>query len=470
MNLAQLLRDAAQDHPAKPAIVFHGRTLSFADLDDRADLTAAALRGLGVEPGDRVALLAGNVPEFVTTLYGALRAGAVVCPLNVALTSEELGYILADAGAKLAVTEMGSLPGLLAVRDRLADLQTILVIGGPPAPARTISLEEAMATEAEPPEVDAGDGDLAVIAYTAGTTAAPKGAMLSHGNLRSNLEQTSLVPRLEETSDDAVFLALPLFHIYGLNVVLGLAVRSGATIVMVDRFDPGDALELIARHGITVLPGAPPMFSAWVELADAGHQIPDVSSVRLAVSGAAPLPPAVLMAFRDRFGIEVWEGYGLTECSPVVTSNAVGPVAKPGSIGLPLPGVEVRVVDEHVEEVEEDDPGEILVRGPNVFAGYWGRPEATAEVLRQGWLHTGDVAYRDEDGYLFLVDRKKDLVIVSGFNVFPREVEEAIERHPAVAEAAVVGIPDERTGEAVQAWVVPREGTSVTAEQILDFL
>lgn len=466
--MADLPRGTAQRFPSKPALIFHDRPITFSQLDERVDVTAAALAGLGVAKDDRVALLLGNVPEFATSFYGALRAGAVACPLNVMLTPEEMGYILADSGAKVAVTELQSLTGLLSVRDRLADLQTILVVGGPPAPARTISLEEALRSAGRPPAATTEASDLAVIAYTAGTTAAPKGAMLTHGGLLANLEQISQVPDLAETDQDVALLALPLFHIYALNVILGMTMKTGATAVLVERFDPADTVALVQRHGVTVLFGAPPMFSAWLSLPDVG---PDaLSSVRLAVSGASPLPADVFDAFRDRFGVIIWEGYGLTECGPAVTTNAMGNVAKAGSIGLPLPGNELRLVDEDGEDAEEGDPGEVWVRGPNVFAGYWNRPDATAEVMKGEWLKTGDVAYRDEDGYLHVVDRKKDLIIVSGFNVFPTEVEEAIQHHPKVAEAAVVGIPDERTGEAVQAWVVPAEGQSLTPDEILDFL
>jgi long-chain acyl-CoA synthetase len=390
--------------------------------------------------------------------------------LNLMLTPEEMSYILADAGAKLAITQVDSLPGLLSVRDRLADLQTVLFTGGPPAPQGTISLEEALGGEAEPPEIATQATDLAVIAYTSGTTAAPKGAMLTHGNLRANLDQMESVPALSQTEQDVVLVALPLFHIYALNAVMGMTVRMGSTAVLVERFDPGETLELIRRDGITILPGAPPMFAAWLAAADAGADTSGLSSVRLAVSGASPLPARVLNGFRDRFGVTIWEGYGLTETAPAVTSNAVGSEAKPGSIGKPLPGLEVRLVDEDGDDAEDEDPGEIYVRGPNVFAGYWARPDETSAAFEGEWLKTGDVAYRDDDGYLFLVDRKKDLIIVSGFNVYPREVEDAIEQHPKVAEAAVVGIPDQRTGEAVQAWVVATEGEHLTAEVILDFL
>ena len=469
MNVADLVRDAATDYPAKDALIFQGRSISFSDLDERVGLAAAALADLGVQTGDRVALLAGNVPEFAYALYGTMRAGGVACPLNVMLTPEEIGYILADAEAKVVVADLASLPGLLSIRDRLADLQTVVVIGGPPAPGGTISFEEILSREAEKPGVDLGPGDLAVIAYTAGTTAAPKGAMLTHGNLLANLDQMMSVPPLAEAEEDVVLLALPLFHIYALNVILGLGIRTGATAVLVERFDPAETLALVERHGVTVLFGAPPMFAGWLALAQAGA-VPDLSSVRLAVSGAAPLPGEVLDQFQERFGITIWEGYGLTESAPAVTTTAVGNAAKPNSIGLPLPGIEIRLVDEGGEDAEEGDPGEIWINGPNVFVGYWNRPEDTAQVLEDGWLKTGDIAYRDEDGYLYIVDRKKDLIIVSGFNVFPKEVEDALERHPRVEEAAVVGISDERTGEAVQAWVVPSQGASLSPEELLAFV
>jgi long-chain acyl-CoA synthetase len=472
VNLADIVRRSADRYPARPALQFHGRVTSHELLDDRVDRTAAALAGLGVSKGDRVALLAGNVPEFASSFFGILRAGAVACPLNVMLTPEELSYILADAGAKVAVTGLATLPGLLSIRDRLGDLETILVMGGPPAPGGTVSLDEALRGEAELPDVEAGGEDLAVIAYTSGTTASPRGAMLSHRNLLANLDQMSAVPGLTQGPEDVVFLALPMFHIYALNVGLGMSIKSGSQAVLVERFDPPEALDLIRRAGATIILGAPPMYTDWLSLAEegVGGEPQPLPSVRLAVSGAAALAPEVFQGFRERFGVSIWEGYGLTEAAPSVTSSAVGPEPKPASIGLPLPGIDTRLVDESGEDVEEGDPGEIWVRGPNVFGGYWGRPDATELILEDGWLKTGDVGYRDEDGYLYLVDRKKDLIIVSGFNVYPREVEEAIAKHPKVAEAAVIGIPDPRTGEAVQAWVVPVEGETIDLDQLLDFL
>jgi long-chain acyl-CoA synthetase len=457
VNVADLVRDAARERPDAAAVVFRGRSITFAELDDRVDLAAAALSSLGVAPGDRVAIVVGNVPEFVDALYGAMRAGGVPCPLDVRLTPPELASILADAGARIAVTELDHLPAVLEAREQTSDLATVVVIGGPPAPAGTVSLEEALARAGDPPRVETTGEDAALLAYTAGTTSAPKGATLTHRNLLANVEQMSAVPLLSAATDDTALVALPLSHLYALNAVLGLFLGAGGTVVLVDRFDPLEAAELVERQGVTALFGAPPMFAAWLGELRAGTLSPSAfGSVRIAASGAAPLPAEVLNGFREAAGVTIWEGYGLTEAAPTVTTTALGAAPKAGSIGQPLPGLELRLVDEHDEDVEEDDPGEILVRGPNVFAGYWNRPDETEAVLDgDGWLHTGDVAYRDEDGDLFLVDRKTDLIIVSGFNVYPHEIEEAICAYPGVAEAAVAGIRDDRTGEAVEAWVVP---------------
>jgi long-chain acyl-CoA synthetase len=467
-SVADLIPMAAQRRPDKPALIHGEAVITYGELEDRVARCAGALGALDVEPGDRVALLVGNVPDFVVALHGALHHGAVAAPLNVMLTPEELGFILADAQASAVVADPALAPAVLAVRDRLPSLRHILVTGPGPGPVHpgALSFQESVAAAGPTSIADAGPDDLAVLAYTAGTTAEPKGAMLSHGNLLANLDQISEVPALRQAESDVVLLVVPLFHIYGLNAGLGVTLKEGASAVLMERFDPVASLEAVERHGVTVLPGAPPMFPAWLDAAT-GRDV-DLSTVRLAVSGAAPLPGAVLKAFRDRLGITIWEGYGLTETSPVVTTNAVGDEAKPDSIGLPLPGVEVRLVDEAGDDVEDGDPGEIVIRGPNVFTGYWNRPRETEAAFQAGWLRTGDVAFRDEDGYLSIVDRSKDLVIVSGFNVYPKEVEEAVAGHPAVAECAVVGVPDERTGEAIRALVVLKGGASATEEDILE--
>lgn len=462
-SLADILPGHARARPDRAALVAGDRVITYTALEDRVRRTAGALATAGVSAGDRVAVLLGNVPEFVEVVHGAWRIGASVAPLNVMLTPEEIGYVLADADANVVVTGRALVPSVLAVRDRLAGLEQVLVTGRGPSPRRTASYEKALSRAVEPSRADVGPDDLALLAYTSGTTAEPKGAMLTHENLLSNLDMIRAVPALAEVESDVVLAALPLFHIFGL-ATLGLVLREGGTAVLVERFDPVATLELVARRRVTVLPGAPPMFQAWLATPGA----PDLSSVRLAVSGAAPLPAAVLEAFRDRFGITIWEGYGLTETSPAVTTTALGEETRPGSIGLPLPGVEVRLIDEHGAEVEEGDPGQIVVRGPNVFAGYWRRPDETEAAFRDGWFLTGDVAYRDDDGYLHIVDRTKDVIIVSGFNVFPKEVEDAIALHPKVAECVVLGVPDQRTGEAVKALVVGRPGETLTEEEVLD--
>ena len=464
--LPDLIRDAAAAVPDKAAVLFRDRAISYRELDEWVSRTAAVLHDLGVRKGDRVALLLGNIPEFIHAMHGALRAGAVVAPLNVMLTPPELGFILADAEAKVAVVEISHLPAVLAVRDRLPALEHILVVGPPPAPAGTRSLDELLDRAGSAPSVELDRDDPAVIAYTSGTTADPKGAMLTHGNLLANLEQVSEVPALKEAESDVILLVLPLFHIYALNATLDVALSERATMVLVERFDPAETLRVVERKRVTVLAGVPQMYQAWLAAAEGGEF--DLSSVRLAVSGAAPLPARILDGFRERFGVTIWEGYGLTETAPVVTTNALGSEAKGDSIGMPLPGLEVRILDEDGEEVVPGDPGEVVVRGPNVFSGYWRKPEESEAVFTDGWFRTGDIAYRDEDGYLFLVDRSKDLVIVSGFNVFPREVEEAIASHPKVAECAVIGVPDERTGEAVKAIVVPRAGAALTEDEVLE--
>jgi long-chain acyl-CoA synthetase len=464
-SAADLIPRAIAEHPDTVALIAGGRAVTYRELGDRVGRVAGALAGLGISRGDRVALLLGTTPEFVESLHGTWRLGAVAAPLNVMLTPEELGYVLADAAAKVVVTERALLPAVLAVRDRLADLDHVVVARGR-SPRRTESYDKLVSRAQDAPSNPVSTEELALLAYTAGTTANPKGAMLTHGNLMANLNQMAAVPALREAEGDVILLALPLFHIYALNVVLGITLREGATAVLVERFDPVSTLELIRRLRVTVVFGAPPMFGAWLRAAE-GRDV-DLSSVRMAVSGASALPGEVIRAFRDRFGVPIWEGYGLTETAPAVTTTALGEEVRPDSIGMVLPGVDVRLVDEHGDDVDDGDPGQIVVRGPNVFRGYWGKPEETAAAFRNGWFLTGDVAYRDEDGYLYIVDRSKDLVIVSGFNVYPKEVEEVIIQHPAVAECTVIGVPDGRTGEAVKALVVPAAGASVTLDDVLE--
>lgn len=456
MDLSRLLRATAARVPAKTALVVGstGEAVTFGDLDREADRVARGLAAAGVAKGDRVALGMHNVVHFPFAYFGIVRAGGVVVPLNVMLTEKEIARVLSDSEAKVALTAP---PFATAVEKAAAETGTTVF--------STVAWDELGKLGTPAPDPDVSEDDLAVLAYTSGTTGEPKGAMLTHGNLLANLEQQMSIPDAHVTEDDVLFLALPLFHIFGLNVTLGLLVMNGAKGVLVERFEPVPALNLIQQNKVTVVFGAPPMYTAWC--ATPGADQYDLSSVRLAISGAAPLPADVLRDFRDIFGVAIYEGYGLTETSPTLTSNRMTDKPRAGSIGMPLPGIELRVVDDEGNDVELGDPGEIIVRGPNVFKGYWNRDEATEQVLTDGWFRTGDIAVQDEDGYLYLVDRKRDLIIVSGFNVFPSEVEAALLLNPLVAEAAVVGQPHPYTGETVKAFVVREPGKETTEAELI---
>ncbi|MEA2459968.1 MAG: long-chain acyl-CoA synthetase, partial [Actinomycetota bacterium] len=413
MDLPQMLRRTAARVSSKEALLVAGhpdQTVTFGELDRSADRIAGGLAAMGIEPGDRVAIMMPNVPHFAAAHFGVLRRGAVVVPLNTMLTPHEIGRILADSGAKAL---------FVAPPCEDAAAEGAREAGG----VKVIRLSDWDAwDEAAAPEVQLSDDDLAVLAYTSGTTGEAKGAMLTHGNLYANLEQQMAVPEAAVDEDDVLFLTLPLFHIYGLNVALGLLVMNGASGLLVEKFEPVSSLKWLEEFGVTVVFGAPPMYKAW--LATPGAEQYDLSKVRLAISGAAALPGDVLDRFASEFGISIFEGYGLTETAPSLTSNRMAGVPRADSVGLPLPGIELRVVDESGNDVELGDTGEIVVRGPNVFKGYWNRPKETEAAFVDGWFRTGDIAVRDEEGYLYLVDRRRDLIIVSGFNVFPAEVED----------------------------------------------
>ncbi|HEX9711474.1 MAG TPA: long-chain fatty acid--CoA ligase [Actinomycetota bacterium] len=465
LNIAELVRVTARRIPDKAALLFQDEPVKYAELDREIDRAAAGIAALGVRKGDRVAVLVHNIPHFIYAYMGIVRAGGVMVPMNTMSTADEVSHILADAEARVVIVAEPFAPSVEGLRETLPMLEHVVVVGR--APTGSITWEQMLGGGGDVPDVSSTPDDLACLPYTSGTTGKAKGAMLTHGNLLANLDQMSQVSRLRVAEDDVILLVLPMFHIYALNVILGLAMREGATALLQERFDPVASLDGIERHRATVLFGAPPMFVAWLQTP--GVETRDLSAVRVAVSGAAPLPGPVLQEFRSRLGITIWEGYGLTETAPAVTSTAMGDEAKPGSIGRPLPGIDLRLVDEAGDDVEEGDPGEIVVRGPNVFKGYWRQDDATSAAKADGWFHTGDVAYADEDGYLFIVDRKKDLIIVSGFNVYPREVEDALYRNAKVAEAAVVGMPHPYTGEAVKAFVVLRPEERATQEEIIEF-
>ncbi|CAN5565989.1 long-chain fatty acid--CoA ligase [soil metagenome] len=469
-NLADSLRDTAARLPDHPALL-GSVTLTYGELDIAVDQVAGVFRGSGLAPGDRVALLLGNCAVFVEAFYGALRAGLVAVPVNNTFTAEEISAILADSGARAVVVGDGYDHRLDGIRQILPTLEQVVVAGASSPPMGTRTWRQFLGGAGDQPPgqptgTDAGGDDLALLSYTSGTTGKPKGVCLSHANLLANHAQMAST-RLRLEADDVVLCVLPLFHIYALNVALAFTIARGAAVVLAERFDPLQTLAVIAEHRVSVIVGAPPMYTAWLNTPAAGAG--DLASVRYAVSGAAPLARPVLERFRDELGLEIWEGYGLTETAPVLTSAAVCDRLVAGSAGRPLPGVALRLVDREGRDVQPGDPGEVVVRGPNVFSGYWQQPDATRAVLDpQGWFRTGDIGI-DEGGDLFLVDRKADLIIVSGFNVYPKEVEEVLFRHPKVAEAAVIGAPHPYSGEIVRAVVVLRDGEEATAQEISDF-
>jgi long-chain acyl-CoA synthetase len=483
-NLADAVRRSAASKPEAAALMgTDDFVLTWRELDDSVDALAEGLRGLGVAAGARVAIALPNVPEFAVTLFGALRAGLVAVPINPGYTARELVHLLGDSGASVLVATADVIATVAGIRDQVPALTHTYVVGGPADGARPF--DELSRAGASPAGVDeTGDEDLAVLLYTSGTAGAPKGAMLSHRSLIANHRQVAGVDPPIVTPDDVVLLALPLFHAFGLNSGLGAVAWHGACGVLVERFEPVPALDLIARRKVTVVTGVPQMYAAWAGVDEPGQRL---ASVRLAVSGAASLERTVAQAFTDRTGLTIFEGYGLTETAPVLTTALASPVRKPGSIGRPIPAVEVRLVggdgsviahigpdgiapEDIVDDFDDDaggvpgtDPGEIVVRGANLFSGYW--PDGSGGPDPDGWWGTGDVAYADADGDLFIVDRLGELIIVNGFNVYPHEVELVLAMHPAVAEAAVVGVADPHTGHTVKAFVVLRSEKSVgTAE------
>jgi long-chain acyl-CoA synthetase len=467
MDLGQMLATSASRAPDKTAIIFRDQRTSYAELNRRANQVANALIGLGIRPGDRVALYIHNLPIFMEAYYGILKAGASVVPLNVLYKPGELEYIFNDSGARAILTFGPFAQAALAARANAPQMEHVIVA----APEEIPGTRAWRTTFGEAPDsesgVPVGENDVAVICYTSGTTGRPKGAMLSHRNLISNCEQVGLIPAFHILPEDVVWLALPLFHIYAMNVGMNLGFMNGATIALVERFEPASSLDVIQKQHCTVLYAAPPMFVAWANMPNLRDY--DLSSVRFISSGAAALPVKILETFQSLAGVPITEGYGLTEASPVVTTNAAGPVVKPGTVGPAIPGVEVKIVDEAGNELPRGELGELICRGPNVMLGYWNNPEATAETIRDGWLHTGDLATEDEDGYFTIVDRLKDMIVVSGFNVYPREVEEILFKHPAVADAAVVQYPDPYQGESVMAFVVLKPDQTATEQEIIDY-
>ncbi len=460
LNLGSALQASAAEHGSRIALRWNDAVFSFEKLDRAARGVATSLRARGVRRGDRVALFVPNVPDFTIAYFGILYAGATVVPLNVLLSEREVAYHLEDSGARILIAH--PLFGAAARGGAAQRGAEIVWAGGNESPTVT------ELAEAEPVTAlaDTGADDTAVILYTSGTTGKPKGAELSHSNLFVNC--SVVVPKLLPVEPDVVMLAtLPLFHSFGQTCIQNACLAAGASFTLLPRFSPAEALAIIERDRVTHFAGVPTMYFALL------HHEPerrhDLSSLRYCMSGGAPMPVEVMKSFEARFSVPILEGYGLSETSPVASFNVLDRPRKPGSIGYPVWGVEMKIADSEGREMPDGERGEIWIRGHNVMKGYLNRPEANAEALRDGWFRSGDIGIRDADGAFHIVDRVKDMILRGGFNVYPREIEEVLFAHEAVQEAAVIGVPHERHGEEIKAFVVRKAESELSEQELIAF-
>src|SRR3954454_2657701 len=457
-SLAQLLTETAGRHGERPALKLDDSVVNYAVLNEGATRIAGLLKEKGLRPGDRVGIMLPNVPYFGVVYYGVLRAGGVVVPMNVLLKGREVEFYLSDSGAKhlFAWHDFGEAAEAGA---EAAGAEAVLV---KPGEVEQLVMGAPRAEEDEPRE----GSDTAVILYTSGTTGTPKGAELTHANLLNNcIKGARDLGKI--TEEDVILGALPLFHSFGQTCCLNGAVSAGACLTLIPRFDPEKALEIIARDRVTLFDGVPTMYHAMLN--HPAHESADTSTLRMCISGGSAMPVEVMRSFEEAFGCIILEGYGLSETSPVASFNHPHAERKPGSIGTPIRGVELRLVDDEGNDVAPGEVGEIAIRGENVMKGYWRRPEDTAKAIPDGWFRTGDLARRDEDGYYSIVDRKKEMIIRGGYNVYPREIEEALYEHPAVAEVACIGIPHPDLGEEVGAAVALKPGATAEVGELREF-
>lgn len=461
-HLNENLKQSAQNFPDHPAYIFLGEATTYAELDQQVDYLAAGLAKRGVGKGDSVALLMDNRPHFVSAYYAILRVGAAVVPMNPIYTPREISFILANSKTKAIIALAALEPVVASIKEDLQDLELFIYtepVGDELSIDQIIQEKE---TDFTSPEM--GEDDLAVILYTSGTTGQPKGAMLSHRNMASNAEAMGIL--FELTPQDRMVSVLPMFHVFCMTVCLNGPVRYGATMLIVPRFHPVEVINTIHEQKATCFAGVPTMYNYMLQVPTATKE--DLASIRLCCSGGAAMPVELLHKFEAKYEKIILEGYGLSEAAPATAFNPLRGTRKPGSIGVDIPGVTNKIFDPEGNELPCGEVGELVVKGPNVMIGYLGLPEETNAALKDGWLYTGDLARMDEEGYIYIVDRKKDMILVDGYNVYPREVEEVLYQHPAIIEAAVIGIPDEVHGEAVKAFVALKE-VAVSQEEIVSF-
>ncbi len=466
LSIPETMRQTAQIYASQDAILFPGRGVTFGEIDGQSDRVAAYLAQAGIEKGDRVAIYCINSAEFAVIYAGIVKAGAVVVPVNLLLSQPEVFYILKDAGIKGLFYHPLFADNVTAVLDELPVLSTVVCISDDSVGDHA-SFKAVLEIQGESPVVSFNPlDDLAAVLYTSGTTGYPKGAMLTHHNLVSNTR--SVLQALElKPGVDRLLVVLPMFHSFAATVGMLTPLLHGISFAPVPKFDPAGVSEVIAEVGATVFLGVPSMYSVLMRLPE--EQVKKWSSIRYCVSGGAAMPVEVMRQFEAQFGVAIHEGDGPTECSPVTCVNPMRGVRKPASVGLPVPDVEMAIFDKGGAKLPVDEIGEICVRGPNVMKGYWNLPDATAESFFGEWVRTGDLGTIDSDGYVFIVDRIKDMIIVNGMNVYPRMVEEALYRHPQIAEAAVVGEPSDLHGEITVAHVVAKENELLSIAQIKSF-
>lgn len=465
MSVASFLRNAATRFPDKVALYFNEERITYRQLDQEVDNLARGLLDLGLQHQQRVSILLGNCPDFMRAYFAITRAGGTVIPLNPLFKGEEIKYILNDAQAVFLLTSQPFLPLVESVWSQIPSLQRVIVIGGE-TEDEVVAWEDLLARPAEPVEVAIKAEDIAACLYTSGTTGKPKGALLSHGNLVFDTKATT--EHIEVGPDENHLCVLPLFHAFAQTVCMLIPIYTGASITVMAQFRPDSVLREIGTKKVTLFAGVPAMYASLLSTITDPRAF-DLSSLRLCFSGGAPMPVEIMRLFEEQYGITVIEGNGPTETSPVAYANPLHGIRKPGSVGLPLKGVKVKIVDENDNELPVDTVGEICVQGPNVMQGYLNLPEATAEAMKGGWFHTGDLGKIDADGYVYIVDRKKDMLIVGGLNVYPREVEECLYQHPAVAEAAVIGVRDALRGEIPKAFIVLKPGREATPREFMAF-
>ncbi len=469
MTLGQMLEATARRLPRKCAIKFSGRKISYHELNESVNSISHNLLALGLKKGDRVGIFSENCPEYIMTYFGALKIGGIAVPINSFLTGNEVKYIVDNCQIQVLVTSSKFLKTLQPVLSQMASIKKLIVIGEERDTAEYLSFATFLKNDnANSPESSVSEDDLAVFIYTSGTTGHPKGAMLTHRNLVCNAQDSAAATDFREK--DKILIFLPLFHSFTFTVGVLTPVFLGSTVLLLGSVKSmTDIRHAILFDRVSLLIGVPAVFNVL-----ANKQFPwffkYIHAIGLMVSGSAPLPTPVIGQIEQKFGCPLCEGYGLSEASPVVAVNPRYGVRKPGSIGLALPHVEVKIVDEHRKELPVGEVGELAVKGPNVMQGYFNMPEETAKTIVDGWLLTGDIAKLDQDGYIYIVDRKKDMLLVRGVNVYPREIEDVLYQHPKILECAVIGVPDESKGEIPKAFIVVKDGETLTEREVRDHI